>query len=110
MLLKEVRKVKELNSSREGWDIDRTVLFGDIEAIKKELQELDSGGGNMSLLQDYIQHLQELTRRWTLIQALEEDGLAMPQISDNIPNEVGAVTLQSPSSRSRSGSCIGDED
>ena len=27
MLLKEVRMIKELNSSREGWDIDRTVLL-----------------------------------------------------------------------------------
>ena len=86
-LLKEVRKIKELNSSRVSWDVDRGILLAEIEAIKKELQELDSGRGNICLVQDYLQHLQDLTRRWNLLQAIEEDGLSDPQISDIFPGE-----------------------
>ena len=56
-LLKEVRKIKELNSSRVPWDVDRGILLAEIEIIKKVLQELDSGRGDPYLVQEHLQHL-----------------------------------------------------
>ena len=53
-LLKEVRKIKELNSSRVPWDVDRGILLAEIEIIKKVLQELDSGRGDICLVQEYL--------------------------------------------------------
>ena len=101
MLLKEVRQIKKVDSPMDGWvsdqlkhwDINRRILIEDIESTKRELQKLDNGDGSIHLVPDYLQHLQELTQRWTLLQAFEEDGLLTSQISDLVPNETGDVTL-----------------
>ena len=80
-LIEEATRVSELNAFREERNRDRAVksrvLSRDIEAIKTELQEFDSGGWRISLLRDYIDQLHELKKRWNQIQAMEENVLVM---------------------------------
>ena len=68
------------------------VLSRDIEATKNELQEFREVNWTISLLKDYIDQLQEYKKRLNHIQAMEEDKLVMPQISDNIMDEDGVIT------------------
>ena len=95
-LLDKNTKVSELNAFREERNKERTVksrvLSRDIEATKNELQEFREVNWTISLLKDYIDQLQEYKKRLNHIQAMEEDKLVMPQISDNIMDEDGVIT------------------